>query len=159
MGRLREETTDFIDRAPVVIAAARNIDAPPQTVFDVLADTPGWTEWFPGMSTARWTSLPPHGVGSTRHVRVGPLRVDEIFIAWDPPSAWGFTFTAANVPGLRAGVELAELVPLADGRTHVRYRMALDVSRALAALQPVLGPAVRRTLDQGLAALERHVRG
>jgi len=42
-----------------------DIDASPEDVFAVIADYSRGPEWQRNMSSARWTSPEPHGVGST----------------------------------------------------------------------------------------------
>jgi hypothetical protein len=42
-----------------------DIDAPPDAVFAVIADYSRGPEWQRNMTSARWTSPEPHGVGST----------------------------------------------------------------------------------------------
>ena len=52
------------------VAAATTIARPIDDVFAVLTDVEQTGRWFPGDVTERWTSPPPHGVGSTRHAVV-----------------------------------------------------------------------------------------
>lgn len=159
---MRSETLDFVDRAPVVIDARRRLPFAPERVFDVLADATLWPRWIVGMVAAEWTSSPPHGVGSTRRVALGPLQVHERFIAWEPPRLLAFTFVEANAPFARAGVERLDLARVDDDATALRYRMALDPSlgplpdRFAAAFAPV-GTAAAPVLRRSLRRLERLV--
>lgn len=134
---MRTETIDFVERAPVVIDVSRRMPFDAGRVFDALADVDLWPRWVVGMVAASWTSEPPHGVGSTRRVALGPLTVDERFIAWERPTLMAFTFVDANAPVARAGVERLD-VDAAGGATTLRYRMALD---------PTLGPLPTRLAD------------
>lgn len=157
MPRCRPETIAFTSTAPLRATVTRELGASPAHVFDVLADTASWPRWFPGLDAAAWTSAAPHGLGSTRQVRLGPLRVDEEFIVWEPGERFGFTFTEVNLPGTRAGVELVELVAVREARTRVAYTIALE-PRALP--RPVAGaaaPVGRLAIARGLAGLERHL--
>lgn len=157
MGRCRPETVAFTATAPLRATATREIAADPDRVFAALADASSWPAWFPGLGAARWTSSAPYGVGSTREVRVGALRVAEEFIVWDPGERLGFTFTSTNLPGTRAGVELAELVDVGGGRTRVAYTMALEPAGVPARLGPPVTPAARTAIGRGLAGLERYL--
>ena len=158
MTTTRPETADFAGHAPVRIVTEQELSATPEDVFDTLADAPSWMQWFPGMRHASWITPPPHDVGAQRRVDVSGLRVTEEFVAWERPHRWGFTFRSVNIPFTRAGVELAELSPTAAGGTHVRYTMALDPPVAVRALAPLLAPAIRRSLRQGLRGLDRYLR-
>jgi uncharacterized protein YndB with AHSA1/START domain len=155
--RCRPETIAFTATAPLCATVVRELPDPPERVFTVLADAPGWADWFPGMRTARWTSPGPHGVGSTREVTVGPVRVDEEFLVWEPGERFAFTFLASNLPLARAGVELLELTAVPGGRTRVSYTFAVEPTGLPAPLAAVAAPAVRRTVAQGLAGLARHL--
>lgn len=157
MPTCRRETVAFTATAPLRITATRRIAAGPERIFDALADTASWPAWFPGLSAARWTSDGPHGIGSTRQVEVGPLRVAEEFIVWDPGERIGFTFVSTNLPGTRAGVEVAELVPVRHERTRVSYTMALEPVGLPARLGPPIAPIARAVIGRGLAGLDRYL--
>ncbi|MTV27457.1 SRPBCC family protein [Nitriliruptoraceae bacterium ZYF776] len=157
MPTCRPETSAFVATAPLRAHASRQVPAAPDEVFAVLADAPGWSRWFPGLSSATWTSPAPHGVGSTRTVRVGPARVDERFVVWEPGARFGFTFTGSNLPVARAGVELVELVDIGDGRTRVSYTMAVEPFGVPRPLGRLATPVLAATIARGLAGLERHL--
>lgn len=149
-------TPVFYETAPIRLAAARELSAPPDEVFATLADTPSWPDWFPAITRARWTSPAPYGVGSTRTVAIGPFEVDEEFIIWEPGVAWGFTFRRTSLPVARAGAELVELEPTATG-TRVTYHMCLDPLPGLGGVTRMLRRGVEKGLADGLAGLERHL--
>jgi uncharacterized protein YndB with AHSA1/START domain len=157
MIHLRPETAAFASTAPLRAHAVRDLPAPPDQVFAVLADTASWAQWFPGMRRARWLTPEPHGVGSTRRVTVGPLTIDEEFVVWEPGERFAFTFVATSLPVVRTGVDVAELTPLPGDRTRLHYTLAaapLAVPRLLA---PAGGPPMSFALGRGLAGLERYL--
>jgi uncharacterized protein YndB with AHSA1/START domain len=155
--RCRPETVAFTSTAPLRSTVTREVGASPDRVFEVLADTDSWSRWFPGLHAATWTSTAPHGVGSTRQVRLGPLQVDEEFIVWEPGDRFGFTFTDVNLPGTRAGVELVELVPVGAGRTRVAYTIALELLALPPRVTGAAAPVGRLAIGRGLAGLDRHL--
>lgn len=157
MATCRLETTAFTATAPLRATSVREIAAAPDRVFDALADAASWATWFPGLEAARWTSSAPYGVGSTREVKVGPLRVEEQFIVWEPGERFGFTFTATNLPGTRAGVELVELLPVGADRTRVSYTMALEPVGVPGPVGKPLAPVLRAAIGRGLAGLDHHL--
>lgn len=156
MATPRPVTPAFYSSAPIRFSATRPIAATPDEVFAALADTPSWPKWFPALTGAQWTSGAPFGVGSTRTVEVGPVKIEEKFIAWEPGSRWGFTFLKTTLPFVRAGAELVELVK--DGeRTKVTYTMFLDPLPGLGVVTRVLRRGVEKGLSDGLRGLERHL--
>lgn len=157
MPTTRVETLAFAQSASWRFSAERDLSAPPEIVFAALADASTWPEWFPLLHKADWVTPPPHGVGSERWVKVGPTRVDERFIAWDDNQRIAFTFTAATLPVVRAGVEVIELEPSGTG-TRARYTMALEPPAGIGALRAVVAPGVRWTLQRALTGLDEHLR-
>lgn len=158
MPATRPETLAFADRAAWSFSATADVGATPEEVFAALADAESWHEWFPLMGGARWTTPAPHGVGSERTVRVGPATVEERFIAWDEGERIAFTFTGANLPIAKAGVEVVELSPSGTGTT-VRYTMALEPPGPLGPLRALVAPGVQATLRQALKGLDRYLSG
>lgn len=155
--RCRPETVAFATRAPLRATVVRELSADPTRVFGVLADAESWPRWFPGLRAARWTSPDPYDVGATRQVTLGPLKVDEEFIVWEPGERFAFTFTETNLPGTRAGVELVELVGLPSDRTRLSYTFAVEPVGLPSALGASLAPAVRTLIGRGLAGMEREL--
>lgn len=145
----------YVKVAPVVISVTRDVQAPAEVAWDVIADTPSWPEWFPRMSKAEYTSSKPPGIGATRQVKVGPLVVDEEFIAWERPTVWGFTFLETNVPFARAGVELAEIESLGAARSRITYTMAVDL-RGPMFFRRIFKPLTKRSLGNALESFARY---
>ena len=69
---LRPEDLSFPDRALVRLAFSRLVPAPPNRVFDVLADHEGWTRWFVDFKRASVTGAIREGLDTRRRVWVGP---------------------------------------------------------------------------------------
>lgn len=151
---LRREDLSFVDRAPLRIEAQRRIAAPPAAVWAGVGDADAWAEWFPKLKVATYTSPPPIGVGSQRHVEVQGLKVDEELLAFEPERRYAFCVHSANLPGIAALVERVTLEPAGDG-TLVTYVQAFELARWLAPLTPVLRRQLRAALDGGLAGLDR----
>jgi uncharacterized protein YndB with AHSA1/START domain len=149
---LRREDLSFVERAPVVVRAEVSLPASPAAVWPAFADAPAWVDWFTGMQDAHYTSPAPYGVGSTRSVRVMGLVADETILAFDPGKRFAFRVDAANLPMLRALVEVVTLE--ADGAgTRVVYRQALEPKPWLRPLLPLLRGQMERGLRRGLDGL------
>ena len=108
---------DFAATAPRSVVVEQPIASEPGPIWAALVDNPGWTEWYPKMTSSVSTSDPAHGVGSTRTVEVAGLRADERFVAWEPERLWAFTIVKTNLPLAKSFLEQVELLP---GIDHVR---------------------------------------
>ena len=95
-----------------------------------------------------WTSPHPRGVGATRTVQIGPLVVDETFLAWTPHRL-AFRVDHATTGLLAAFAEDWRVVPGAPGHCIVRWTVALELRGAARALQPAM-PAVFRLAGLGV---------
>ncbi|MEJ8645619.1 SRPBCC family protein [Streptomyces sp. MS1.HAVA.3] len=148
--RLRPVGLDFIDDAPVRLVFATETTAPPEAVYQALAEeVEGWPRWFRAVTLAR----PTHG-GAGREVRLmGGVRFQETIMAADPEQRYAYRVDTTNAPGVRALLEEWRLTPAGSG-THVRWTFAADGSApfrlGLTAARPGLGHSFRtavRTLD------------
>jgi hypothetical protein len=137
--RLRSEDLSFVDRAPVVVRAETSVPANPTAVWPAFANAPAWVEWFAGMEAAHYTSPEPHGVGSTRTVRVLSLEADETILAFDVGKRFAFRVDSANLPLLGALVEVVTLEPkpwLRPLLPLLRRQMERGLRRGLDGLAP-----------------------
>jgi carbon monoxide dehydrogenase subunit G len=145
---LRDEGLDFVDRAPVQVREEVVVTgATPADVWAALAEPTAWTEWFAGMKEARYTSPAPYGVATKRFVRVASMKANEEVLAFDVGARFAFRVVDANMPALRAMVEVVTLEAV-DGGTRVVYRQAVE-------LEPWarwLGPLARKQLSRSLEA-------
>jgi hypothetical protein len=143
---------DWIDQAPISWTGQSTTSASPEAVFEVLADYPGWREWFPSVSSAEHLGDQEDGVGSRRRVRVPGAVFDEEFIAWDPGSRWSFTGIACRPHLMRALVEDCR-ISTAGGRTTVSYTMYVEPLRGLGLLTRLTGVFMRANLNKGMRNL------
>jgi len=150
---LRQETIDFVDRAPVIVRAEVSVNAAPERVWNAFADAAVWPQWFVGLKTASYTTPPPWGVGTKRYVEVQGFKVDETLIAFDVARSYAFRVDSGNLPLLAALVEVITLEPDGTG-TRVVYRQALEFPWWLGPLGGLLRSRLERGLQDGLAGLE-----
>ena len=129
MATLTPRDTDFIDSASIRLTTVATVNATPAEVWAVLTDNERWPEWFPAAKECRTTSAEAQGVGSTRWIHFDLFKVNERFVAWEPPRRWAFTILDANLPGLVSVVEQALIEPAGDGKTVLTYVLAADVAR------------------------------
>ncbi len=154
---LRLEDLSFPDRALVRLAFSRLVSAPPERVFDVLADHEAWTRWFVDFKKASVTSEVREGVGTKRRVWVGPMVLDERFIAWERGKRFSFTMLQSNLPILSAMVEDWQLTPV-EGGTRVDYKVGFDLPAWVKPLRGVLLWKFRPLFEKALPNLEEYLR-
>lgn len=158
MGALVTRTIDWVDEAPVRAEGVAESSAPPERVFEVLADHERWPEWFPGVKAVTVLG-PAAGVGARRRVAVPGATVDEEFIAWEPGSRWAFTGTAARPRFTRSLLEDCRLEPLGFGGTRISYTMYLDPPPLLRPLFRAMVKRLEANTQQAVANLARRAAG
>ena len=154
---LRPEDLSFPDRALVRLAFSRVVPAPPERVFDVLADHEAWTRWFVDFKKASVTGEVREGVGTRRRVWVGPMVLDERFIAWERGRRFSFTMLESNLPILSAMVEDWQLAPV-EGGTRVDYAVGFDLPGWVRPLKGILLWKFRPLFEKALPNLEEYLR-
>jgi carbon monoxide dehydrogenase subunit G len=132
------------------IAISRSIE----DVFAVLTDVENTGKWFPGNVEERWTSPPPHGVGSTRHAVITVLgrrtENDAVATEYQPPHRATMQGTSKNAPFL---VTLL-FAPDGDG-TRVEVTSEITLHGAMRILGPLFAALYGRSWARGLANLKR----
>jgi uncharacterized protein YndB with AHSA1/START domain len=111
---LEERPPGWAATAPIQIHHELFLRASPEQVFETLADSPSWTTWFKGMHRVRIDG-PARGVGTLRTVWVGPARVQEHFIVWEPPHQISLHIIESSSPGLRVMAEDYRISALGNG--------------------------------------------
>ena len=154
---LRPEDISFPDRALVRLAFSRVVPEPPERVFDVLADHDAWARWFVDFRKASVTGETREGVGTERRVWVGPMVLDERFIAWERGRRFAFTMLRSNLPILAAMVEDWRLAPI-EGGTRVDYVVGFDLPGWVRPLKGLLLWKFRPLFEKALPNLEEHLR-
>ena len=75
--------------APVISSSEREIAAPPEVVWDVLADFDRWPDWNPDVKSLELDG--PVAVGSAFRWKTGPSRITSTLEAVERPSELGWT--------------------------------------------------------------------
>jgi uncharacterized protein YndB with AHSA1/START domain len=125
------------------------INAAPEVILRVLADTARWPEWNAG---TEWVELDgPFAAGTTARMKIPgeePLTFRLLSVGPD-----GFE-DETPVPDANVIVRVAhEIEPLADRRARVVYRATVEGPNA-EALGPEIGPQVTADFPDVLAALK-----
>jgi acetyl esterase/lipase/uncharacterized protein YndB with AHSA1/START domain len=114
---------DWIPSAPITVRESVEIAADPAAVWAHVTDHAGWPEWFAGVRRVQVTGR-ASGVGGRRRVLAGPLRLDEVFTAWEPERHFAFAVVSSSVPLVDRLAESVLLEPVRGG-TRVTYRQGL----------------------------------
>jgi uncharacterized protein YndB with AHSA1/START domain len=144
----RERT--WLSEAPLIVRDTFVVPAPPEQVFDRIADLGGWAQWHKGVRKVRLESGPTTGIGAMRTVWVGPSSFRERFIAWEPGNHLTFTMLGSNLPGLVGMVEDWSLTAQPDtGNTEVASTIALETRAVLRPLHRVLRAVIAQGMKGG----------
>jgi uncharacterized protein YndB with AHSA1/START domain len=82
-----------------------HIDAPVESVWDVLADIGAIHTWNPGVVESHVTSETSDGVGASRRCNLaGNTYFDEDVVEWSPNEAITFRIVGTNMPFARADI-------------------------------------------------------
>jgi uncharacterized protein YndB with AHSA1/START domain len=136
-----------IDReAPATAEGERRIDAPPDTVFAVLADLERWPSWNPGVRSV--TVEGPVAPGTVFRWRAGATSLTSTLQVVDPPHEITWTGTTMGIRAVHTfrlegagGRTLARSEESWDGvlprllKGYSRRTLATGITKVLAALQ------------------------
>jgi uncharacterized protein YndB with AHSA1/START domain len=157
MTALTRKPLSFADDAPWRFDFEGQINATPADVWAAFVDNESWTTWFKRCRECRATSTPFGGVGSTRHISVNGLTVDEEFIGWEPERLWAFTAVQMRMSFAKAMVERAQFEPLPDDRTKVSYRMAIEPHGWAKPIRRIVQSQAARTFEASFAGLDTYL--
>jgi uncharacterized protein YndB with AHSA1/START domain len=126
--------------------------APPERVFALIADAPGWKRWAgPMIGHASWEregDPAPGGIGAIRKVGRWPAFGHEQIVAYEPPTHHAYTMARGNpVRNYRADVHL-----VSDGTgTRITWGATFDP------LIPGTGAAVNAFYRRFIAGLVKRL--
>jgi uncharacterized protein YndB with AHSA1/START domain len=133
------------------IRVERTLPAPPEHVFEVLADHAGYTR-FRGITRAelvRPGDSEPNGVGALRKVASGPLVFTEEITAFEPPSRLDYLIVDVNFPVAHEGGSIR--IDSDPRGSHVLWTSVFRVTTRVAS-RP-LESALRLMFAQGFSAM------
>jgi uncharacterized protein YndB with AHSA1/START domain len=134
------------------VDASLQLPAPPQRVFDFVADLGNLPRWQSGIVSAEMTSPPPVGIGSSAHVvreLMGQrMEVDATVTAFEPARRLGLA-TAAS--GIRVEATL-ELEPSPAGSLA---RFSMDIRAQNVFMKPIEGAVAGAASSDLAASLDR----
>jgi ribosome-associated toxin RatA of RatAB toxin-antitoxin module len=135
------------------VHVTRTIPAPPEAVFDRLADHANYDHFRPihASELLREGDPAPNGVGALRRIKVRPLTFEEEITAYERPTRLDYLIVKLNVPFQHDGGSI-NLSPGGDA-THVDWRSNFSVPTPVIGgaqelvWQPILARGFRRVLE------------
>ena len=146
---------NFLESAPVKIVNSVDISATPEQIFSVFEDENSWPQWFTGIVDVEWTSPKPFGVGTTRTVNLGAMKVYENFIHWEDNQRFAFYFTKTSLPFVKALLEDYRLEALDSTTTRFTHTVAYEPAFLLSLLGPIGKAALNRNFKKATESLVR----
>ena len=141
---------------PSVIHHAITIGRPIEDVFAALTDVEKTERWFPLKVKERWTSEPPHGVGSTRRARVTigwfTTENDAVATVFEPPTRAVMRGTSPNAP-FEATLRFEPVEPVAAG-TRVDVTIELSLRGPARLVGGMFARWYGRSWERGLSRLK-----
>ena len=129
------------------ISVSRDIDAPRDAVWAVLADFPSISTWNTGVKNSFSTSDEVEGVGARRHCDLAPMgTLDETIAEWEPGER------------LVVSIDSAGKLPMKRGRVTFTLADQGDPTTIDYAYEPgmgpfgrLMGPVIDKQLVTGMA--------
>jgi len=142
------------------LTVTRRIEAPAESVFDLLADHANYDR-FRGMNSSelvREGDPPPNGVGALRRIHSRPFRFDEEITAYERPSLLGYLIVKVNAPLEHDGglIRLREEGGATDVEWSTKFRVPTPLVGGLQ--ERIWAIALRRGFGRVLADIDRTLR-
>jgi uncharacterized protein YndB with AHSA1/START domain len=130
------------------VTASTRIDAPPENVFDTLADVRNDTQWNSRVSSAELRSPEPIGLGSRFAMVNGGSSYDVTITTYDRPSR--LVLEAHGKPELTIAYTLTPV----DGGSDLDSDFEFRPAGAQKLLFALVGPLIRREIPRQFASLK-----
>jgi uncharacterized protein YndB with AHSA1/START domain len=128
--RLEDCDESFFTTAPQRFSYTVDLTVPPGVVWESLTSDESVAAWSRLISSLRWTSARPFGVGTTREVTLPGkgLAFREQYFLWDEGRRYAFFATEATLPVFRRFAEDYVVEPAAGG-SRFTWTFALEARR------------------------------
>lgn len=152
--KMTPKGVDFVKNAPVTLSKSIEINAPIEKVWNVIDDTPNYTEWFPGVRWGKFEIESETGMGAKRLAQLNNIKYYEEMIAYNPNKEWGFTMLEATNGMCKSISELISLEDLGNGKTKVTYQGGYEFNGFFRLLSGILKRSVNKIWDGALNGLK-----
>ena len=145
----------YFENAPQIIVKEVEINKPVEEVFASLESDNDWAEWVGQIAKVEWTSPKPFQVGTTRRVTfTNDTYADEVFIAWETNKRMAFCFTETTQGGSESFAEDYQLTDLGNGRTRLRWIVAMTPKGFSKIVFALFGFLVKRMIGKMLVSFK-----
>ncbi len=131
---------------------------PIEDVFAVLTDVTLTGRWYPARVQERWTTPPPHGIGSVRRARVMLLgrasENDAVVTAYEPPRLAAMRGLSSSAP-----FDITLTFEPVEAGTRVDVDSTFHLRGMMRLIGPLFVGPYERGWDRGLANLKRMMEG
>lgn len=134
---------EFMGAAPDGYTGETTVPVPAAEAFRLLVES-DWSDWYPGVREAGWTSEPPHGEGS----RFGLYRrnmppYESSVVVWQPGRHLFLSMTRGGSLEFAAGAEEFMFQPLSETSCHLRWRVVYETRGVASILSRLLRPLAK----------------
>lgn len=150
---------DYLQRSPFQFRNEALLNAPSDRVFDLLVEDRDAKIWFKDFVACRFTSPPPHGVGSTRDIELKMLTVKERFLVYEPGKRLAFCIYASTLPIVSEMAEDMVLTPEGENRTRFTWTVHYTPKPLLMPLHGPIRKVFGGMFSETNERLERYLKG
>jgi uncharacterized protein YndB with AHSA1/START domain len=132
------------------------IDAPPEKIWEIVADHTNMPKWLKALRKVTLPDAPKTGVGTRRWVSPGgPIVLKEVITHFEAPRLFGYS-VRGGVP-VKKHQGFIELTPVATGKTRVVYTTEIQTPIPIPGdpLGWVAAIALNKSINDGLKNLKK----
>lgn len=147
----------FLRTAPHRFSYTYDLPVPADQVWASLTSDEGVAAWTPLLSTLRWTSPRPFGVGTTREITMPAkaLALRERFFVWEEGRRHSFHATASTRPFFRRFAEDYVVEPTSTG-SRFTWTFAFEPRRGFGTLLSLGRPITALLLGRMAGSARTH---
>ncbi len=141
------------------VSMSARIAAPPEKVWEVLADYPNVYQWVPYIKHSRATTAHTSGIGAGRACQIpGFGETDERVIEWDEGRSFRYEIQSSGGPIKRASNRWTVRKEAGGSLVQVDFEGEMRYGPLGALMARIMvGPMMKRMIGQALDGLRRRV--
>lgn len=155
--QMTPQGADYVNTAPLCLTQSTIINAPIEKVWSVIDDTPGYTNWFPGLKWGKFENPKETGLGATRLAQLNSSKYYERMIVYKPQHQWGFTMLESNSGACSSIAEVITLEKISENQTKVTYQGGYALKGFFKLLKGVLTNAINKIWIGALAGMKTYI--
>ncbi len=148
---------EYVETAPRRNSQSIVINAPRSEVWDAIDDTPGFTEWFPGLKSASMEVVSEKGMGAKRLGHLNGFKYYEEIKKKKKNEAWGFTMLESNSGACKSITEVIYLESIDENNTKVTYKGGYEYGGIFRWISGMMSKEIAKTWNNALNGLKEHI--